>query len=172
MLTEIMILAMAGVMATVDWSYDIVRESGKFCPERDSCNFGRKARDSIDINWKSRNCYCDNVCQTFGDCCVDAKSFDPETQQNNFGKFECQELKQYGHINMRSECQAGKNWAPKSVFKIDLNAQEFGSIMKYFKTFTKKIKGVKFLICNFFFLSLKSAKSFNAKSEIQILNEL
>ena len=100
---------MAGVMATVDWSYDIVRESGKFCPERDSCNFGRKARDSIDINWKSRNCYCDNVCQTFGDCCVDAKSFDPVSQRENFGKFECQELKQYGHINMRSECQAG--WA-------------------------------------------------------------
>ena len=62
MMTEMMVLALVGVTA-LDWSYDTVRKSGKFCPEKDSCNFGRRSRDSVDVNWRTRNCYCDHVCQ-------------------------------------------------------------------------------------------------------------
>ena len=95
-----------------------MRESGKFCPERDSCNYKseRRSRVSMELDWRSRNCFCDHLCDTFGDCCVDAAYFDPESQRKNFGKFECRALKQYGNIYMRSQCS--EKWTGSEVLYI------------------------------------------------------
>ena len=96
---------LSSVTHGIDWSYDVVKQSGKFCPERDSCSFGRKSRDTLDtMEWKSRNCFCDHLCQTFGDCCVDSKFFTADTQRRVYGSYECRQLKQYDNILIRSQC--------------------------------------------------------------------
>ena len=104
-IVSVILAARIGSAAAEEWSYDIVRQSGKFCPEKDSCRFNeRKSRDSVEVSWRDRNCFCDNLCATFGDCCVDAPSFSPDTQRRNYGQFECARLREYGHIYMRTRC--------------------------------------------------------------------
>ena len=68
------------------WDYATVSGTGKFCPERDSCNFGRHSRGSLELDWKSRNCFCDNDCSLYGDCCIDARVFDNRLQKENYGQ--------------------------------------------------------------------------------------
>jgi len=86
------------------WDYATVSGTGKFCPERDSCNFGRHSRGSLELDWKSRNCFCDNDCSLYGDCCIDARVFDNRLQKENYGLFGCVHLRQYGDIYMRETC--------------------------------------------------------------------
>lgn len=81
--------------------------AGKHCPERDSCNFGRSSRGSLEMDWRQRNCFCDADCAVYGDCCIDARAFDPAQQRDHFERFDCRTLRQYGSIYMRSECDAG-----------------------------------------------------------------
>ena len=63
-------------------------KTGKHCPERDSCNFGRSSRGSLEMDWRQRNCFCDADCALYGDCCIDARAFDPVEQRDNFERFE------------------------------------------------------------------------------------
>ena len=81
--------------------------AGKHCPERDSCNFGRSSRGSLEMDWRQRNCFCDADCAVYGDCCIDARAFNPAQQRDHFERFDCRTLRQYGSIYMRSECDAG-----------------------------------------------------------------
>ena len=85
----------------------ISTQAGKHCPERDSCNFGRSSRGSLEMDWRQRNCFCDEDCAVYGDCCIDARAFDPAEQRDQFERFECRTLRQYGSIYMRSECDTG-----------------------------------------------------------------
>ena len=82
-------------------------KAGKHCPERDSCNFGRSSRGSLEMDWRQRNCFCDADCAVYGDCCIDARAFDPAEQRDHFERFDCRTLRQYGSIYMRSECAEG-----------------------------------------------------------------
>eukprot|EP00092_Neocalanus_flemingeri_P055123 GFUD01065044.1.p1 GENE.GFUD01065044.1~~GFUD01065044.1.p1 ORF type:complete len:925 (-),score=203.73 GFUD01065044.1:75-2849(-) len=109
----VLIVSLATVSSDVEWNYNTVRNSGKFCPERDSCNFGRSSRGSIDLDWKARNCLCDQDCSVYGDCCIDAKAFDADEQNENFDKFSCTELRQYGAVYMRTQCLA--NWTLPNI---------------------------------------------------------
>ena len=58
-------------------NYSVIESTGKFCPGRDSCRQTRNARgpDGVENDWKKRNCFCDNNCAIYGDCCVDAPAF-------------------------------------------------------------------------------------------------
>ena len=101
------------VTAVVEWNYKTVEDSGKFCPERDSCNYGRSSRGSLDLDWRSRNCLCDHECSTYGDCCIDARAFNAEEQKENYKKFSCSELRQYGAVYMRTQCLA--DWSMPNI---------------------------------------------------------
>ena len=116
MFVIVLLTAILGrAVAAVEWKYGTVQDSGKFCPERDSCNFGRSSRGSLELDWKSRNCFCDQDCSTYGDCCIDAKAFKAAEQKKNFNKFSCSELRQYGAVYMRSQCV--EDWAMPNIKK-------------------------------------------------------
>ena len=59
--------------------YSTISSTGRSCPGRDSCrqNTGRSTRgpDTVEMDWKKRNCFCDNSCALYGDCCIDAPAF-------------------------------------------------------------------------------------------------
>ena len=113
-------------------NYSVIEQTGKFCPGRDSCK--HKMRDGrgvdaldgvsggpfkharggslnsrghfgIENDWKKRNCFCDNLCEMYGDCCVDAPIYEMSHQSQNHLNFECVSLKQYGDIYMRHQCR-------------------------------------------------------------------
>jgi hypothetical protein len=119
-------------------NYSVIEQTGKFCPGRDSCKHrmrngrgegsGLDSSDSIpgpfkharggslnsrghfgiENDWKKRNCFCDNLCEMYGDCCVDAPIYQMSHQSQNHLNFECVSLKQYGDIYMRHQC--GLEW--------------------------------------------------------------
>ena len=76
----------------------------------DSCRSGRSNRgpQGVENDWKKRNCFCDNACAVYGDCCIDAKAYVQAEQQVNHLTFECANLKQYGDIYMKKKCAS--NW--------------------------------------------------------------
>lgn len=57
-------------------------------------------------DWKKRNCFCDNACAMYGDCCIDANAYVQADQQVNHQSFECANLKQYGDIYVKNKCQS------------------------------------------------------------------
>ena len=32
------------------------------------------------MDWKKRNCFCDNSCAVYGDCCIDAPAYSQQEQ--------------------------------------------------------------------------------------------
>ena len=73
---------------------------------RFSCRVGRSNRgpDGVENDWKKRNCFCDNACAVYGDCCIDAKAYVQAEQKVNHLSFECMNLKQYGDIYVKNQC--------------------------------------------------------------------
>lgn len=96
--------------------YEVIEQTGKSCPGRDSCKTGARSHrgpDGVEQDWKKRNCFCDNDCSHYGDCCIDANAYDPNDQSVNHLTFDCVNLKQYGDIYVRNKCS--ENWAEHSV---------------------------------------------------------
>ena len=60
--------------------------------------------EGVENDWKKRNCFCDNACSVYGDCCIDANAYVQAEQKVNHLSFECANLKQYGDIYMRNKC--------------------------------------------------------------------
>ena len=119
-------------------NYSVIEQTGKFCPGRDSCkhrmrngrggnsqddvvqgvsgpfkharggNLNSRGHFGIENDWKKRNCFCDNLCEMYGDCCVDAPIYQMSHQSQNHLNFECVSMKQYGDIYMRHQC--GTEW--------------------------------------------------------------
>merc|ERR1719264_1385127 len=77
--------------------YSAIASTGKSCPGRDSCRQTRNTRgpDKVEMDWKKRNCFCDNSCAVYGDCCIDAPAYRREEQMVNLKRFHCVNLKQY-----------------------------------------------------------------------------
>ena len=88
------------------WSYQDVMDTGKFCPERDSCSSawlaggGAIARKTL--SWQTRNCFCDPACSMYGDCCIDA-DYSAEKHPSSV-IFSCVPLPEYGLVYMRTQC--------------------------------------------------------------------
>ena len=113
MLSVIVLVFTSAAQAAINWEYETVKQSGKFCPEKDSCQFGRSSRQSLELDWRRRNCLCDSLCAEYGDCCIDSKYFKPDQQRENYGRFSCKHLRQYGHLYIRDKCPT--DWTPGEV---------------------------------------------------------
>ena len=163
-------------------NYSVIEQTGKFCPGRDSCK--HKMRDGrgvdtldvissgpfkharggglnsrghfgIENDWKKRNCFCDNLCEMYGDCCVDAPIYQMSHQSQNHLNFDCVSLKQYGDIYMRHQCRpewdiSNKNDALIKDFceNLDAKSDPFGTT-----PVTNNVSGVTYrnyycAICN------------------------
>ena len=96
-------------------NYSVIESTGKFCRGRDSCRQLRNTRgpEVFEQDWKKRNCFCDNECAIYADCCVDAPAYERRQQVVGFGRFQCRNLKQYGDIYIRSACPA--DWTVESI---------------------------------------------------------
>lgn len=71
-------------------------------------------RDSLPPpSWRGRNCFCDERCLRYADCCIDADAYDAQTYQANVGRFTCVNLKQYGDVYMKGTCSDG--WEDREV---------------------------------------------------------
>ena len=83
-------------------------DTESLCP-KDSCERSRNSRISVPLNWKDRNCFCDNLCKYYGDCCLNAKTYDETDQRRQQKKFDCINLRNYGSIYMRRDCPLSWN---------------------------------------------------------------
>jgi len=98
--------------SALELGYNVIEQTGKFCPSRDSCRIGGRGSrlgssrgpEGVENDWKKRNCFCDNACSVYGDCCIDANAYVQSEQKVNHLSFECANLKQYGDIYMRNKC--------------------------------------------------------------------
>ncbi len=61
----------------------------------------------LENDWKRRNCFCDHLCSVYGDCCIDADSFDAREQRVAHTRFQCLNLKQYGDVYIAHRCPDG-----------------------------------------------------------------
>lgn len=102
------------------------------CSPKDTCKSGRKGPRLDDPHdWKSRNCFCDNLCADYGDCCVDANAFVEEQQFVNTDRYECVPLTQFGSLYMRGKCM--KEWEDKFIAEMCTN----GTSMRLHQPFEK-----------------------------------
>ena len=65
------------------------------------------SRISDPPDWEKRNCLCDDLCVTFGDCCPDAKQFSVDQKKTAAARFTCVGLRQYNYNWIVSTCPAG-----------------------------------------------------------------
>ncbi|KAJ9575429.1 hypothetical protein L9F63_025619, partial [Diploptera punctata] len=56
------------------------------------------------VDWKDRNCLCDEECARYGDCCLDSPHFVAAEQRRGAASFSCVELRQFGGIYMLTTC--------------------------------------------------------------------
>ncbi len=61
----------------------------------------------VELDWKRRNCFCDDACSVYGDCCVDARRFRAAEQREAHKRFGCLNLKQYGDVYIGDKCPDG-----------------------------------------------------------------
>ena len=54
-----------------------------------------------------RNCFCDDLCAMYGDCCIDARAYNKQEQATNFLNFGCVHLRHFGDLYMRHKCLPG-----------------------------------------------------------------
>jgi len=101
-----LLLVSLAMVSGEQWTYQEVRATGKFCPERDSCSSVWGARGANQLSWQTRNCFCDENCSLYGDCCIDAETFDQTQQRNSSQNFSCVALKEYGLVYMRTQCSS------------------------------------------------------------------
>ena len=83
------------------------------CTPKDTCNFGKGPRLGDSNDWKSRNCFCDDLCADYGDCCLDASAYVAEAQVKSVDNFQCVHLRHFGDIYVKGTCMPG--WADQDV---------------------------------------------------------
>ena len=81
-----------------------LESANKTCSPKDTCVSDRRNRFGISLDWKSRNCFCDDLCAQYGDCCIDANAYNPEEQISAKDNFMCVQLRNYQGIYMKSTC--------------------------------------------------------------------
>ena len=88
------------------------------CFPKDTCSAvkGKGPRLDETNNWKTRNCFCDDLCADYGDCCLDANAYVADEQEQNKDKYECVKLKQFGSLYMRGKCTVG--WEDEAIAKL------------------------------------------------------
>lgn len=110
-LTLVIAMCLAGLSAGLQ--YSDIEAMNATCTPKDTCNFGKGPRLGDSTDWKSRNCFCDDLCADYGDCCLDASAYDAEVQVTAVNTHQCVHLRQFGDIYMKGTCMPG--WADQDV---------------------------------------------------------
>lgn len=103
----LILTVMSFAQLCVGFEYSDLMAMNATCPNKDSCKSEKGPRMSDQEDWKKRNCFCDNLCAEYGDCCLDAKAYKAEEQAEKRENFECVKLKQFGEHYMQGRCMAG-----------------------------------------------------------------
>ncbi|KAG7163094.1 uncharacterized protein LOC121873247 [Homarus americanus] len=88
------------------FEYSDLVAMNKTCAPRDTCRSGKGPRMGDSSDWKDRNCFCDDLCAEYGDCCLDASAYSAEEQTANRDSYKCVHLKQFGHLYMQGTCMS------------------------------------------------------------------
>jgi len=96
-------------------TYEDIEKANRTCPLKDSCAPSRHDRNGAMMNdWKNRNCFCDQQCIVYEDCCVDSRyRRDPDVIYKKSDLFECVQVRQFGSLYMRSKCP--DSWKDEQV---------------------------------------------------------
>ncbi|MPC53476.1 G-protein coupled receptor Mth2 [Portunus trituberculatus] len=105
------VVCLAGLSAAVQ--YSDLEAMNVTCAPKDTCHFGKGPRLGDSTNWKSRNCFCDDLCADYGDCCLDANAYDPEVQVTAVNNHQCVHLRHFGDIYMKGTCM--DDWQDQDV---------------------------------------------------------
>ncbi|XP_076028626.1 uncharacterized protein LOC143017726 [Oratosquilla oratoria] len=89
---------------------------GDKCLQMTTCSADKGARLVEAPNWKTRSCFCDDLCARYGDCCKDANAYNPEEQARNKDVFACVHMKQFGDVYMRGHCAV--DWEDAEVARL------------------------------------------------------
>ena len=98
---------------TYAFQYSDLKDLSANCAPKDNCERDKGSRLSTSLNWKDRNCFCDNLCNDYGDCCLDAATYDRERQRRESRVQQCIVLRNYGGVYMRKTCP--KTWSDDRV---------------------------------------------------------
>jgi len=74
------------------------------CSPKDSCSSHLRSYITNILDWKFRNCFCDEFCQDYGDCCLNSSYYKDNQQTKHFRYFECTNVNFHGDVYMKSVC--------------------------------------------------------------------
>jgi len=94
------------------------------CGTKDTCGSVRNSKFRVSLNWRERNCFCDNLCNQYGDCCIDASSYDAKSQQKAQKRDKCVILRNYGGIYLRKSCSP--DWTGSAEVRTQCLAADYG----------------------------------------------
>ncbi|XP_018022970.1 uncharacterized protein LOC108678982 [Hyalella azteca] len=111
-----LVLLLALYVRTVKaFQYSDLQALNASCLPKDSCALDKNSRLTFPLNWKERNCMCDSLCAYYGDCCLDAPSYNREEQRTGVKSQTCVILRNYGGVYMKRSCAADWNFDDKVV---------------------------------------------------------
>ncbi|XP_063223029.1 uncharacterized protein LOC134531267 [Bacillus rossius redtenbacheri] len=118
LLAAALLLLLAPGTSPLSLSHWELEGANETCDGRAVCDSGAKSprsrsRAADDLDWRERNCLCDELCARYGDCCLDSPHFVPSEQRRGAASFSCVELRQFGGVYMRDSCPPG--WPHRAV---------------------------------------------------------
>ncbi|XP_069172542.1 uncharacterized protein [Procambarus clarkii] len=108
-------------------SYSDLEAMDAACSPWDSCERGETT--SFPPKWHNSNCFCDEMCAEYGDCCLDSLYYDVYSHKNNVNKYQCINVMQYGNIYMKGTCLQG--WRDEEVTNLCLSGPPASSIERF-----------------------------------------
>ncbi|CAL8101736.1 unnamed protein product [Orchesella dallaii] len=107
--------ARSSVIRPTRVTYGDIEKANRTCPPKDTCAPSRSDRNGALMNdWKKRNCFCDQQCIVYDDCCVDSSyRRDPNVTYKKSDNFQCVKLRQFGSLYMKTHCPA--NWKDEMI---------------------------------------------------------
>lgn len=81
-----------------------LKKLGGNCYEKSSCKSGRGSRLQLSLDWTEKNCFCDDDCIKYGDCCYEAKAYNRQAMKTANTNFECINVQPFGSFYMKGTC--------------------------------------------------------------------
>lgn len=96
-------------------TYADIERTNKTCTPKDTCASSRHDRNGAMMNDpKKRNCFCDQQCIVYEDCCIDSPyRRDPNVNYKKNELFQCVALRQFGSLYMKTKCPS--SWKDETV---------------------------------------------------------
>lgn len=85
------------------------------CAKSSLCSDPMEAKSKVLPKWEDSNCRCDDACTMFGDCCLNAKTYDPEQARIAAHHWKCIGLEGFGPYGqyMLTTCPA--TWSDPEI---------------------------------------------------------